>query len=219
MNLAALMAALLLAVGIAAGGYATGHKQATNACQAAKLAPLQSAISHHAAAQAAGTLSDAKSAARSSQTAAVFNGITLGVIDYVQTHPAILSPLPSPLPQGERERPCTLDAVGLRLWAAANANTWFDSAAASIKHAAVPEPAAARERPDQRSLGESPGDRQGLPRVQGPAPGADRAPRSDPVTSPSPLAATPRSGVQGMQSWGEGRGRSHATFAIGEGAP
>lgn len=157
MNLFSPRLAVLLAILWAASlvwtyRFAVGNTR--NACEAAKIAPLQSAILRHHIAAAAGQGAERQAAVRATKTENIFNGLQTGVLTYVQTHSST----------------CRLDADGLRLWAAANAGA--DTESATDVSDAVPAAAAAGQPEGYGALGESHRRGQELSPVSRPASGA-----------------------------------------------
>lgn len=99
--------ALLLVLGI--GAYAMGHRHASNACAAERLAALSRAITQAERLAREDAEVMAAHVEQAEQVRVVYRTITSEVKRYVDTHPDVAR--------------CGLDADGLRLWNAANAGT------------------------------------------------------------------------------------------------
>jgi phage/conjugal plasmid C-4 type zinc finger TraR family protein len=126
--------------------YQFARTNTENAHQAAAVPALVKAIEAHDGKADAGHKADVGHQRRAEKTDATFERINSDLIDYAQSHE-------DPDPDY-----CSLDAHGLRLWRAANANT--DPGAVESKTgepgSEVPEAAATtEERPPQGSPGES----------------------------------------------------------------
>ena len=147
---------LVIAALLFFGGYFLGKADERTNQQAKKAVALESVIVTHNEVAAGGQAVERETVRRTVKTEAVFNGIQQGVTTYAQNHPAADD--------------CRLDAGGLRLWRAANANA--DPLPAGERDAALPDAADAAERRDDRSADQPYRGDQGLSPVQGPAPGA-----------------------------------------------
>ena len=146
---------LALAVAFLGTGAVFGYRYADNACQANQAKALSVVVTEHNEAAGIGQSVARETVRRTVKTEAVFNGIQQGVTSYAQNHPA---------------DDCRLDADGLRLWRAANANA--DALPSSERDAALPGATDAAERRDDGPADQSRRGDEGLSPVQGPAPGA-----------------------------------------------
>ena len=136
-------------------GAVLGYLYADNACEAQQGEAQAEVVTQHNDAADSGLAVEKKTVQRAAKTEAVFNGIHQRVTTYAQNHPA---------------DDCRLDADGLRLWRAANANT--DALPASERDAALSAAADAAERRDDGPADQPYRGDQGLSPVQGPASGA-----------------------------------------------
>lgn len=156
--------------------YRVGSQHETNKTEAAKVPVLVQAIQTHDAKASAAHQVEVKSTRAAAKTEATFQNINDKVLNYAQTH------------AGRDD--CGLDADGLRLWQAANANA--DPAAedrtSRRTDSGLPGSTPGREREGDGTAGEPRPGGEALPRLPGAAPWPGRVDGGDPMTDIVDLA-------------------------------
>jgi hypothetical protein len=145
---------IALVAGAVCVGAFFGYRYADNACEAQQGKAQAEVVVQHNDAADSGQAVEKKSVQRAAKTEAVFNGIQKGVTTYAQNHPV---------------DDCRLDADGLRLWRAANANT--DALPSGERSAALSSAADAAERGDDGPSRQPYRGDEGISPVQGSASG------------------------------------------------
>lgn len=147
------------------GGYFLGKADQRTDDEAAKVKPLQQAIVRHNTAAIAGQAVEQKTVAAVAKTEARFKGIIRGVNQHATQNLQALA------------ADCSLDADGLRLWRAANANT--DPEPAASGYGGLPAAGTARLRQDAGLAGQPRGDGEGISPLPGASPRPDGLAASD----------------------------------------